>query len=49
MELPQKQTYSPDNIGEGAMPMYAVSDDDNLSFRNLCGILRIRLNSLKTD
>lgn len=47
MELPQKQTYSPDNIGEGAMPMYAVSDDDNLSFRNLCGILRIRLNSLK--
>lgn len=39
--LPTEQSYVAGNIGN--FPMYAESDTPSLSFRNLCGIIRIGL------
>lgn len=44
--LPAKQTWARDNVS--GFPMYAVSDTRSLSFRNLCGILRFRVNLKET-
>ncbi len=44
--LPAEQTYVADNIA--AYPMYAESDETSLSFKNLCGIVRIGLKGDKS-
>lgn len=46
LALPAKQTWVKDNIS--GFPMYAESTTRSLSFRNLCGILRFRVNLKET-
>ena len=41
--LPAEQTYEAGKISN--LPMYAQSDDHNLVFKNLCGVLAITVNS----
>ncbi len=46
VNFPSAIRYSPYSFGEGAMPMVAVTDskdDYNLSFKNLCGLLKLQL------
>lgn len=45
--LPAVQTYSATSIA-GVNPMYAQSADQNLSFKNICGLLEISLKGNKT-
>ncbi len=41
--IPEEQHYSPDSFGEGAFPVLAVSEGDELSFKNLCAALKISM------
>lgn len=43
LELPAVQQYAPGSFGPGAFPMVAVSTDGNLSFKNLCAVLKVSL------
>lgn len=46
VNFPRSIKYSPSSFGEGSMPMVAVTDskdDHNLSFKNLCGLLKLQL------
>lgn len=43
--LPARQTYVPGSIKDA--PMYAASDDVSLSFKNLCGVIRLNLKGDK--
>ena len=43
LELPEVQEYSPDSFGEAAFPMLAVSEGDELQFRNLCAALKVSM------
>lgn len=47
--IPENQTYRKNNISSGTMPMIAGATSRELSFRNVCGILRLRLNTLERD
>ena len=49
INIPENQTYRKDNISSGTMPMIAGAASRELSFRNVCGILRLRLNTLEQD
>ncbi len=40
-----EQIYSPESIQSETMPMIAASENTNLQFSNLCGILRVRICS----
>lgn len=42
ISLPSKQTYAAGTIGPGAGVMAALSDDRDLHFKNVCGILVLR-------
>ncbi len=44
--LPARQTYVPGSIIDA--PMYAASDDGSLSFKNLCGVIRLNLKGNKS-
>ena len=41
--LPSEQTYRENSFGRGANTMIAVTDDDELMFKNLCGYFALRL------
>lgn len=41
--LPAVQQYVANNISEA--PMYATSSDHNLAFKNLCGIIRLKITT----
>ena len=43
VDLPAKQAYRENSFGKGANTMIAVSRDNELMFKNLCGYLSIRL------
>lgn len=46
LNLPDVQKYVPLSFGTDVQPMYAVSNDSestSLSFKNICGLLKIRL------
>ena len=43
ISIPSEQVYSPDSFGNGTFPMVAVSKDNNIVFRNVCGGLRLLL------
>lgn len=47
LSLESTQEYSESGFGSGAMPMAASSTTKELSFKNLCGICRLRISSLK--
>lgn len=49
IHIPENQIYRKNNISSGTMPMIAVATSRELSFRNVCGILRLRLNTLEQD
>lgn len=49
ISIPENQTYRKNNISSGTMPMIAEATSRELSFRNVCGILRLRLNTLEQD
>lgn len=40
--LPSEQTYSSESFGNGAFPMAAVSEDNDLTFRNVCGGIKLQ-------
>ena len=41
--LPSEQTYAPDSFGNGSMAMVAVSEDSNITFRNVLGGMKLQL------
>ena len=41
--LPDKQTYSENSFGNGAMPMIAVSEDNDVVFKNVCGGMKLKI------
>lgn len=41
--LPTEQTYVAESFGDGAMPMVAVSETNNITFRNVCGGMKLQL------
>ena len=41
--LPAEQTYSKDSFGNGAFPMVAVSQTTNITFKNVCGAMKLQL------
>ena len=41
--LPAEQTYREDSFGLGANTMIAITEDDELMFKNLCGYFAVRL------
>lgn len=49
INIPKNQTYRKNNISSGTMPMIAGATSRELYFRNVCGILRLRLNTLEQD
>lgn len=49
IDIPENQTYRKNNISSGTMPMIAGATSRELYFRNVCGILRLRLNTLEQD
>lgn len=43
VSLPSDQAYAPESFGKGAFPMAAVSEDTDLTFRNVCGGIMLQL------
>ena len=41
--LPAEQTYAPESFGNGSMAMVAVSEDNNITFKNVCGGMKLQL------
>ena len=46
--LPEEQTYKAGNIADGALPMVAVTDGNELNFKNLCSVLKIPMTGSLT-
>ena len=40
--LPTEQTYEADSFGGGAWPMVAVSNDNDITFKNVCGGMKLQ-------
>ena len=45
--LPDVQQYVDGNFAVNAFPMSAVSDDENLTFNNICGLLKLQLKGVQ--
>ena len=41
--LPAEQTYEENSFGNGTFPMVAVSEDNNITFKNVCGGIKLQL------
>ena len=41
--LPSEQTYTAKSFGNGSFPMVAVADTNNVTFKNICGGMKILL------
>ena len=41
--LPAEQTYAPESFGCGTFPMVAVSPDNSITFKNVCGGMKLQL------
>ena len=46
--LPSEQTYAEDSFGNGAMAMVAVSEYNNITFRNVLGGMKLQLKGTQT-
>lgn len=44
--LPETQVYEENSFGMGAFPMIAVSTDNKLTFRNICGGLKLQFKGV---
>lgn len=42
-KLPSIQTYTPESFSNGAFPMVAVSENNELTFKNVCGAIKLQL------
>lgn len=45
--LPTEQAYSENSFGNGAMPMLAVSEDNDVIFKNVCGGIKFQIKGNK--
>lgn len=43
VSLPAEQTYAEDSFGNGSMAMVAVSEDNNITFKNILGGMKLQL------
>ena len=43
VELPAEQTYAENSFGNATFPMVAVSDDNDITFKNVCGGIKLLL------
>ena len=43
IDLPSEQTYAEDSFGNATFPMAAVSETEDLTFRNVCGGMKLQL------
>ena len=43
VNLPEVQTYAENSFADGAFPMIAVSSSNQLTFRNICGGIKLQL------
>ena len=41
--LPTEQNYAANSFGNGSFPMVAVSEDNNITFKNVCGGIKLQL------
>ena len=41
--LPGTQVYEPNSFGEGAFPMLGLGDEQGISFKNLCAVLKFSM------
>ena len=41
--LPSEQTYAPESFGNASFPMVAVSEDNDITFKNVCGGMKLQL------
>lgn len=48
INLPSEQTYVAGSFANGAFPMVAVSEDNNLTFKNICGGIKLQLKGNQT-
>ena len=48
VSLPREQAYKPGSFYPGCNPMAARSNDEKLSFRNICGLLELQLKGTCT-
>ena len=48
LELPAEQTYAAESFGNGSFPMVAVSETNNITFRNICGGMKLQLKGTCT-
>lgn len=46
--LPANQNYAVDSFGNGAFPMVAVSEDNDITFNNLCGGIKLQLKGVQS-
>lgn len=46
--LPTEQTYTANSFGNGSLPMVAVSEDNNITFKNVCGGIKLQLKGAQT-
>ena len=44
--LPAEQTYEENSFGNGTFPMVAVSQDNNITFRNVCGGVKLQFKGV---
>lgn len=47
VELPAEQTYTVESFGNKEFPMVAVSEDNDITFNNVCGALMIQLMGIQ--
>ena len=45
--IPETQQYAAGGFAGNTFPMAAVSDDNNLTFQNICGLLRLQLKGVQ--
>ena len=45
--LPSEQTYAAESFGNGAMAMVAVSESNNITFRNVLGGMKLQLKGIQ--
>ena len=47
-KLPSIQTYAAESFSNGAFPMVAVSENNELTFKNVCGAIKLQLKGTQT-
>ena len=48
VNLPSEQVYAPDSFANGSMAMVAVSESNNITFKNVLGAIKLQLKGTQT-